>query len=212
MALRDHDAGLTRYSAGLPLACCANWLHLARLSRGMRGKDFRQNAWLHMEKPVKISENPPTRHTLRELLGFFYPIHYQVGLELEQRICRDHLSRQQAAIIWMIASEAGPHGLIRRRQVDMTINNWFSIRKSRVTQLIAELEKPPLSLVQQVANPDSGREKLVGLTDAGREYHQMMVEAGLDYFAEILSHISEEELVNGMTFLDRAFGPPADTS
>ena len=34
-----------------------------------------------------------------DLLGFFYPIHYRVGMELETRMCQGRVSRQQAAII-----------------------------------------------------------------------------------------------------------------
>lgn len=159
-------------------------------------------------KKNDVDDSPPKRATLHDLLGFFYPIHYRIGMELERRTCQQQLSRQQAAIIWLIESEAGLHGWMRRKQIEQILNGWFESRNSHVTQLLRELSEPPLSLVIQKANPDSGREKLVALTEEGRDYFASMVNAGLDYFAELLPHLGNDELQQGMKFLERAFGPP----
>ncbi|MCP5172313.1 MAG: winged helix DNA-binding protein [Porticoccaceae bacterium] len=161
-----------------------------------------------MSADTDLDNASPARATLHDLLGFFYPIHYRIGMELERRTCQQQLSRQQAAIIWLIESEAGLHGWMRRKLIEQTLKDWFESRNSHVTQLLRELSEPPLSLVAQKANPDSGREKLVSLTDAGRAYFESMVNAGLDYFSELLPHLGDEELKEGMKFLARAFGPP----
>ena len=145
----------------------------------------------------------------RELLGFFYPIHYRIGMELESLMCQGRLTRQQAAIIWLIESEVGADGWIRRRVIEQQLNYWFATSNSQVSQLLRELTRPPLSLVVQMENPASGREKVVALTPEGKAFFESMIEAGLAYFAATLGHVSAEEMRWGIKFLGLAFGPPA---
>lgn len=154
------------------------------------------------------SKTDPADTSFLDLLGFFYPIHYRIGMELERRMCQGRLSRQQAAIIWLIESEVGAHGWIRRKLIEQTLSDWFETRNSHVTQLLRELSAPPLALVIQRINPDCGREKLVALTDAGRAYFETMLAAGLAYFQELLPHLDDRELRDGIRFLGHAFGPP----
>jgi len=130
-------------------------------------------------------------------------------MELERRMCQGRLSRQQAAIIWLIESEVGAHGWIRRKEIERLLSDWFESRNSHVTQLLHELAGNDLGLVTQRVNPDCAREKLVALTDAGRTYFDTMLKAGLDYFAELFPHLSNTELQDGIRFLGRAFGPPS---
>lgn len=156
----------------------------------------------------QLRTSPPTDSALQALLGFFYPIHYQIGMELERRLGQQQLSRQQVAIIWLIQSEVGLDGWIRRKTIELTLCDSFESRNSHVSILLRELSSPPLSLVVQKTNPECAREKLVSLTDKGREFFNSMVTAGVDYFREILPHLSEEELISGMKFLNRAFGLP----
>ncbi|CDM25296.1 hypothetical protein BN940_14256 [Castellaniella defragrans 65Phen] len=150
----------------------------------------------------------PTDASFLELLGFFYPIHYRIGMALERCMTQGRLSRQQVAIIWLIESEAGPYGWVRRKHIEQALGDWFESRNSHVTQLLHDLSRPPLALVVQKTNPDSGREKLVALTDAGRSYFETMVGAAIDFFRELLPHLSDRELRDGVRFLGRAFGPP----
>ncbi|NMF87156.1 MarR family winged helix-turn-helix transcriptional regulator [Aromatoleum petrolei] len=159
--------------------------------------------------PTNARDTAASRETLTDLLGFFYPIHYRIGMELERRMCQGRLSRQQAAIIWLIESEVGPHGWIRRKLIEQTLSDWFETRNSHVSQLLYELSSPPLSLIEQKTNPESGREKVVALTDEGRTYFNTMIDAGLAYFAVLLPHLSDDELRAGIRFLGRAFGPPS---
>lgn len=148
----------------------------------------------------------PSRQSLREMLGFFYPIHYQVGMELEKRMCQGRLTRQQAAIIWLIESEAGD-GWIRRQVVEQALRDWFETSKSHVSQLLRDLSSPPLELVAQADNPDSGREKLLSLTTEGRAFARSMVEAGLAFFTEYFASLSDQEMGWGIRFLSLAFVP-----
>lgn len=161
--------------------------------------------------PKKIKQVPPGRtqkdlHT--DLLSFFYPIHYRIGMELETRMCQGRLSRQQAAIIWLIESEVGADGWMRRRVIEQTLADWFETSNSRVSQLLRELAQPPLALVVQTENPASGREKVVALTAEGKAFFQTMIDAGLAYFSSRLGHVDDAELRWGIKFLGLAFGPP----
>ncbi len=143
-----------------------------------------------------------------EMLGFFYPIHYRIGMELETRMCQGVLSRQQAAIIWLIESEVGADGWMRRRVIEQTLGNWFETSNSHVSQLLRDLSSPPLSLVVQMENPASAREKVVALTPEGKAFFQTMIDAGLKYFSGLFAHVSEEEMRWGLKFLGLAFRPP----
>ncbi|TVT48673.1 MAG: winged helix-turn-helix transcriptional regulator [Denitromonas halophila] len=159
--------------------------------------------------PRKSPDAPPDRANTLDLLGFFYPIHYRIGMELERRMCQGQLSRQQAAIIWLIESEVGAHGWMRRKEIERLLSDWFESRNSHVTHLLRELAEPPLALVTQRTNPDCAREKLVALTDNGRAHFDTMIKAGLDYFAELFPHLGNKELQDGIRFLGRAFGTPS---
>lgn len=161
--------------------------------------------------PKKISESvsrKPSREIHADLLGFFYPIHYRIGMELETRMCQGRLSRKQAAIIWLIESEVGADGWLRRRVIEQAMASWFETSNSQVSQLLRELSRPPLSLVIQMENPASGREKVLALTPEGKAFFQTMIEAGLDYFSSLVGHVSDEEMRWGIKFLGLAFGPP----
>lgn len=161
------------------------------------------------KKPKGTISKRPAQNPHADLLGFFYPIHYRIGMELENRMCQGRLSRQQAAIIWLIESEVGADGWMRRRVIEQLLGNWFETSNSHVSQLLRELARPPLSLVVQMENPVSGREKVVALTPEGKAFFQSMIDAGLEYFSSTLSHVSDEEMRWGIKFLALAFGPPA---
>ncbi len=164
--------------------------------------------------PSARSEAPnptPSDASLADLLGFFYPIHYQIGMALERSMGRGRLKRQQVAIIWLIESEVGPHGWVRRRFIEQTLNDWFETRNSHVTQFLNELSSAPLSLVVQKTNPDNAREKMVSLTDAGRDYVHAMTGEAIAFFRDRLPELSDQELQDGLRFLGRAFGPPTYT-
>ncbi|MCK9283904.1 MAG: MarR family transcriptional regulator [Rhodocyclaceae bacterium] len=148
------------------------------------------------------------RPLLGEMLSFFFPIHYRVGMELETRMCQGRISRQQAAIIWMIESEVGGNGWMRRRIIEQHLKSWFETSNSHVSQLLRDLAKPPLSMVVQMENPASGREKVVALTPEGRAFFKTMIDAGLDFFTTQFEHVGEDEMRWGINYLALAFRPP----
>lgn len=155
-----------------------------------------------------MTHTSPSQQSLASLFGYFYPIHYRIGMELERRTCRNALSRQQAAILWLIEAEVGLTGWMLRKDLDTALHDWFSTSKSQVTFILKSMADPPLALIVQKDNPDSGREKIVSLTDAGRTELKVMTEEAQQYFQEILSHLTDAELQDGIKFLAKAFGPP----
>lgn len=160
------------------------------------------------QKHLETTQKKPARNLHADLLGFFYPIHYRIGMELETRMCQGKLSRQQAAIIWLIESEVGADGWMRRRVIEQTLGDWFETSNSHVSQLLRGLARAPLSLIVQMENPASGREKVVALTAEGKAFFNSMIKAGLEYFDSMLTHVSDDEMRWGLKFLGLAFGPP----
>jgi DNA-binding PadR family transcriptional regulator len=147
----------------------------------------------------------PSRGLVGELLNFFYPIHYRIGMDLETVMCQGRISRKHAAILWLIHSRAAADGWVRRKEIEERLVTWFESSNSNISKLLRELSKPPLSLVKQVENPDSGREKVVRLTKAGEVFVNGMVEASIDYLSGQISHVTQDELRWGVDFFALSF-------
>jgi DNA-binding MarR family transcriptional regulator len=143
---------------------------------------------------------------VRQLLSFYYPMHYRIGMELETVMGQGRVSRKQAAILWLIHSRAGSDGWMRRKAIETRLSTWFEISNSNISKLLRELAKPPLSLVSQVESPESGREKVVRLTKHGEKFVAGMIDASVAYLASQLTHVSDEELGWGIGFLSLSFG------
>lgn len=142
------------------------------------------------------------------LLNFYYPIYYSIGMDLAMLMCQGRISRMQLAILWLIDSRSGPDGWIRRKEIEEHLSAWFEITNSNISQLLRKLSKAPLSLITQIENPSSGREKLVGLTRTGQKFIDSGIEQSVKYVRERLSHnITEEELRWGVDFFAQAFRP-----
>lgn len=162
-----------------------------------------------------VSRTPRSRHsseTLDTALTYFFPVHYQVGVEVEKLMCQGRLSRQEAAIIWLIASEADDDGWVRRRVIERALSSWFDSSNSRVSQMLRRLASLPTGLIVQIENPASGREKLIRLSEAGKIFFESMRGVGIDYFSAYLSHLSQHELERGARFFRQAFGADRITS
>ena len=151
------------------------------------------------------SAGAPSRALVGDLLNFFYPIHYRIGMELESVMCQGRISRKHAAILWLIHSRAPADGWVRRKEIESRLIVWFESSNSNISKLLRELSKPPLSLVKQVENPESGREKVVRLTRAGEVFVGGMVEASVDYLSGQLSHVTDDELRWGVDFFALSF-------
>ncbi len=157
-------------------------------------------------KATKASDLSARKVLSRQLLGYFLPVHYRLGMDLEAVMCHGRVSRKQAAILWLIHARAIGDGWMRRREIEMLLGNWFEISNSNVSKLLRELAKPPLSLVDLVENPESGREKVVRLTKAGQVFLANMEASAVEFISAELSHVSIEEFQAGVDFAALAFG------
>ncbi len=147
-----------------------------------------------------------TRARVRDLLAFYYPMHYRIGMDLETLMGQGRISRKQAAILWLIHSRANDEGWMRRKRIESRMRTWFEMSNSNITKLMRGLASPPLSLIEQIESPTSGREKIVRLTPIGERFVTGMVDQAVDYLSQQLSHIDDGELQAGVAFLTLSFG------
>lgn len=150
-----------------------------------------------------IAKALDTPLTPAALLEFFYPIHYKLGMTLEDALRGGQLTRKQVAILWLIRSEGGPEYRMPRKEIERLLTTWFEISGSAITKALRSMARPPLSLVKLVEDPRSGREKLVLLTAKGEQFLLSMIEAGQQYIQEIANHLSAEDLHAGIRFLSQ---------
>jgi DNA-binding MarR family transcriptional regulator len=161
------------------------------------------------DDPDASERGGPSAHQIRRLLSFYYPIHYRTGVDLETVMGQGRVSRKQAAMLWLIHSRAGDDGWIRRKDIESRLSSWFEISNSNISKLLRELARAPLSLVDQVESPTSGREKVIRLTAAGKIFVAGMIDASVAYLSRQMSHVSDEELRWGIGFFALSFGRPA---
>ncbi len=139
-----------------------------------------------------------------EILELFYPVHYQVGMALEDELRQHRLTRKQAAILWMIRSIGGERRGLGRKQIRHALADWFEVSNSQVTKALRSMARPPLNLIQIVEDPNSGREKLVLLTAAGERFLLAMVERGREFFRPVGERLPPELIREGLVFLRQA--------
>lgn len=154
-----------------------------------------------MKAVAKALDAPATPGA--ELLEFFYPIHYKLGMTLEDALRRGQLTRKQVAILWLIRSEGGPDHRMPRKEIERLLTTWYEISGSAITKALRAMARPPLNLVKLVEDPRSGREKLVLLTAKGEQFLLAMIEEGQQYIQEIANHLSEADLRAGIHFLSQ---------
>lgn len=160
-------------------------------------------------KTRAVARNGATRNLAAELLSYFYPIHYRVGVDLEVLMCQGRIARKQAAILWLIHSQENDSGWVRRREIETRLSAWFEISNSNISKLLRDLTTAPTAFVTQIENPQSGREKLVRLSKAGEVFVTGMIEASVAYLSQRLSHLKADEFRWGIEFFALAFHPPS---
>jgi len=138
------------------------------------------------------------------LLEMFYSVHYRGNMALEDEM-RGALTRKQAAILWLIRSEGGTAGGMRRKDIFRKLRDWFDISNPAVTKSLRGMMRPPLSLVRLAANADSGREKIVYLTAKGERFVAAMADHGHDFLRRLVEqmqhNLTPEEIDAGIRFL-----------
>ena len=150
----------------------------------------------------EISENRNgASDRAQNFLELFFPIHYTLGMALEDALRIDVLSRKQVAILWLIRCESkGTHSM-RRKDIQRLLTEWFEISSPSVSKALRSMSRPPLSLVRVLEDPRSGREKQVELTAKGEQFLAAMTERGRAFFAPIITDLSVKEAGEGLRFL-----------
>lgn len=138
-----------------------------------------------------------------EFLEFFYPVHYRVGMALEDTLRLGKLTRKQVTILWLIRSEGEGGRQLARKRIEQLLSSWFEISSSAITKALRAMARPPLNLIQLTEDPHSGREKQVSLTRKGERFIATMVQAGRDFIEDLARSSSPEELRQGINFLRR---------
>ncbi len=136
-------------------------------------------------------------------LEFFYPIHYKLGMALEDALRSGQLTRKQVAILWLIRAEGGDEHRLPRKEIQRLLTTWLEITNSAITKALRAMARPPLHLVKLVEDPRSGREKQVILTAKGEQFFLTMVEEGQQFLQQIVNQLSDAEIRSGIHFLSR---------
>ena len=151
---------------------------------------------------LEISENKNgANERAQDFLELFFPIHYTLGMALEDALRIDVLSRKQVAILWLIRCESEGARSMRRKDIQRLLTEWFEISSPSVSKALRAMSRPPLSLVRVLEDPRSGREKQVALTPKGEQFLSAMTERGRAFFAPIITDLSVKEAGEGLRFL-----------
>lgn len=149
---------------------------------------------------IRESKNG-ARNRAQDFLELFFPIHYTLGMALEDALRIDVLSRKQVAILWLIRSESEGTRSMRRKDIQRLLTEWFEISSPSVSKALRSMSRPPLDLVRILEDPRSGREKQVALTAKGNQFLSAMTECGRAFFSPIVNELSAREADQGLRFL-----------
>lgn len=164
-------------------------------------------------------ENARKSDRLADFLELFYPIHYKIGMALEDALRVGELTRKQVAILWLIRCEGKDGRSMRRKDIQRLLTTWFEISNSTITKALRSMSRAPLSLLRVLEDPRSGREKQIVLTAKGGRFLLTMVERGRAFLRPIIAELSQEETQEGLRFLKNvtsilerslAAGPPGE--
>lgn len=139
----------------------------------------------------------------RELLDLFFPIHYLVGIRIEDALKSDVLTRQQACILWTIRAEGENGTVMRRKDIEAALTKWYEAKSSAISKSLRAMTRPPFDLLKMTEDPMNGREKFVSLTPKGKQYVTTMIANGIDLMDAMVERLTDEEIVTGIHFLKR---------
>ena len=145
----------------------------------------------------------PANDAAKEFLELFFPIHYTVGMTVEETLCNNVLTRQQAIILWIIRSKGGPSKSMNRKVIEQDMADWYDITSSAISKAIRSLSKAPLKLVNIEEDPESGREKIVVLTPKGEKFVEQMYENGCNLIKLATDQMTPEEVDMGIYMFQR---------
>ena len=153
--------------------------------------------------PPPTLAQSPVSESAREFLDLFYPVHYKVGIGIEDALRGGRLTRHQVAILWLIRSEGEGGRSISRKEIERSITRWFELRNSAISKSLRAMARPPLGLLDILEHPTSGRERQVVLTAKGLREIERMVDEGQRFIQTMVDHLAAEEASQGVHFLGR---------
>jgi DNA-binding MarR family transcriptional regulator len=136
-------------------------------------------------------------------LDLFFPIHYLVGIQIEDALRSGLLTRQQACILWTIRTEGENGQTMRRKDVEKSLSAWYEVTSSAVSKSLRALTRAPLDLLAITEDPENGREKLVSLTPRGRQFVESMMRNGTAFLDTLVERLTDDEIDSGIHFLSR---------
>ena len=142
----------------------------------------------------------------RQFLELFYPIHYAIGMQVEDALrCGGELDRHQTVIMWLLRTEGLKTGSasLRRKDIERCLTSWYDITSSTVSKALRSLAKPPHNFITISEDPNSGREKLVTVTPAGKRYYKRMVDNATSFIKLATDRMSTEENSMGIHMFQR---------
>lgn len=142
----------------------------------------------------------PEDPTAAELQEFFYPIHYQIGMALEDALRGGVLTRKQCAILWMIRSAGEGGRRMRRKEIVRSMQSWFEVTNSGISKAIRGMARPPMALVRITEDPRSAREKLISLTPKGEQFLEAMAARGEVFLQDIVTRLPAEVIRGGIEY------------
>lgn len=153
--------------------------------------------------PLPAAAESPVSESAKEFLDLFYPVHYKVGIGIEDALRGGRLTRHQVAILWLIRSEGEDGRSISRKEIERSITRWFELRNSAISKSLRAMARPPLGLLDILEHPTSGRERQVVLTAEGLREIERMVDQGRRFIQTMVDRLAAEEASQGVHFLGR---------
>jgi DNA-binding MarR family transcriptional regulator len=145
----------------------------------------------------------PVSEYAKDFLDLFYPVHYKVGIGIEDALCGGRLTRHQAAILWLIRSAGEDGRSIPRKEIERSITRWFEVRSPAISKALGAMASEPLALVEIRLHPTSGRERQVILTAKGTREIERMIEEGRRFIQKMVNYLTVSESTQGVHFLTR---------
>jgi DNA-binding MarR family transcriptional regulator len=140
------------------------------------------------------------RSAATELMEFFYSVHYEIGTALEDVVRADMLSRQQAAILWLIRSQGDGGVRMRRKDIESNVRRWFEVTSAALSKSLRTMMHAPLELIEITEDPRSGREKLVALTPRGKAFLEVAATKAGMVLAELIEDAPLDVIDNAITY------------
>jgi DNA-binding MarR family transcriptional regulator len=145
----------------------------------------------------------PISDDARAFLDLFYPVHYKIGIGIEDALRGGALGRHQVAILWLIRSEGEGGKCLSRKAIEQSLSRWFEVGSSAISKALRAMSRPPFELLEIGEHPDSGRERLVTLTAHGQREMDRMVARGQQFIQTMVDQLNAVEARQGVQFLGR---------